>query len=136
MAALHLAGLRGVDVRVLIPDEPDHLLVYLAAFAYFAEAKASGAKFYRYTQGFLHQKVLLVDDRVATIGTANLDNRSFRLNFEITAIVADTGFAAQVEEMLAADLEHSRLMVPGDTDGRSWAFKLAVRLAHLAAPML
>ena len=90
MVALQLAGLRGVDVRILIPDKPDHLLIYLAAFSYFEEASRTGVKFYRYTDGFLHQKALLLDDLVAAVGTANFDNRSFRLNFEITAIFADS----------------------------------------------
>ena len=136
MSALQLAGLRGVDVRILIPDEPDHLLVYLAAFAYFDQAKKTGVKFYRYTEGFLHQKVMLVDEAVAAVGTANLDNRSFRLNFEITAIVADKDFVTEVEQMFVADFERSRQMTPADYDDRSFAFKLAVRLASLTSPIL
>jgi len=70
--ALQLAGLRRVDVRIMIPDMSDHYLVYLAAFSYLEDA----GRFFRYTDGFLHQKVMLIDDSVATIGTANMDNRS------------------------------------------------------------
>ncbi|MBW2192143.1 MAG: hypothetical protein JRG93_21725, partial [Deltaproteobacteria bacterium] len=92
IVALQLAGLRGVDVRILIPDKPDHLTVYLAAYSYFDDAGQTGAKFYRYQHGFLHEKAMLIDDTVATIGTANFDNRSFRLNFEITAAIADPTF--------------------------------------------
>jgi len=136
MAALQLAGLRGVDVRVLIPDRPDHMLVYLAAFSYFDQAAHTGVKFYRYESGFLHQKVLLVDDQVAGIGTANFDNRSFRLNFEITALFADSTFAAEVEQMLLDDFARSREMEPGEFVGRSFWFKLAVSLARLTAPIL
>ena len=136
MAALQLAGLRDVDVRILIPDEPDHLLVYLAAFSYFDQAGSTGVDFYRYTRGFLHQKAMLIDDRVAAIGTANLDNRSFRLNFEITAFVVDQRFAAEVERMFLRDFEGSRLMQPGDYHDRSFWFKLAVRLARLTSPIL
>jgi cardiolipin synthase len=93
-------------------------------------------KFYRYQDGFLHQKVLLIDDGVAGVGTANFDNRSFRLNFEITAVVADTDFAAEVEQMFEADFAASRLMEPGEYDSKSYLFKVAVRIARLAAPVL
>lgn len=135
MVALQLAGLRGVDVRILIPDEPDHMLVYLAAYAYFDEAGQTGAKFYRYTDGFLHQKVMLIDDRIATVGTANFDNRSFRLNFEITAAVASEDFAAEVAQMLERDFGQSRLMEAGEYDRKPWWFRLGVRLARLTAPI-
>jgi len=136
MSALQLAGLRGVDVRILIPDKPDHLLVFLAAFSYFEDASRTGVRFYRYTDGFLHQKVMLVDDKAATIGTANFDNRSFRLNFEITCVISDKDFVAGVERMLEQDFARSRLMVAEDVDKKSFLFKLGVRLARLAAPVL
>ena len=135
ITALQLAGLRGVDVRILIPDEPDHLGVYLAAFAYLDESGSTGVKFYRYQDGFLHQKVMLIDHSFATVGTANFDNRSFRLNFEITALVADDAFAAEVEHMLDADFSKSRLMEPGEYDRKPWWFRFAVKLARLTAPI-
>jgi cardiolipin synthase len=135
MGALQLAGLRGVDVRILIPDKADHLLVYLAAFSYFEEASHTGVRFFRYTDGFLHQKVMLIDDLVATIGTANFDNRSFRLNFEITAVVADTAFVTEVEQMLEDDFAHSREMTASDVNDRSFWFKLGIRLARLTSPV-
>lgn len=136
LAALQLAGLRGVDVRILIPDKPDHLLVYLAAFSYFDEASETGVRIYRYLDGFLHQKVMLVDDRASAVGTANFDNRSFRLNFEVTAVIGNPEFSKQIEGMLYADFEKSRLMQPGETQRHSFAFQLAVRLARLLSPIL
>lgn len=135
MAALQLAGLRGVDVRILIPDKPDHPAVYLSAFSYFDEASITGVQFYRYTRGFLHEKVMLVDHRVASVGTANFDNRSFRLNFEITAFVPDEAFAATVEDMFLDDFAVSRRMQPSDRDNRSFWFKVGVNLARLASPL-
>ena len=135
MAALQLAGLRGVDVRILIPDHPDHLLVYLAAYSYFDEASRTGVEFYRYTDGFLHQKVVLIDDRSAAVGTANFDNRSFRLNFEITANIADAAFVDEVERMFEADFANSRRMQPGELDEKSFWFKLGVKVARLTAPI-
>ena len=134
--ALQLAGLRGVDVRVLIPDNPDHLLVYLAAYSYFDDAAQTGVQFYRYQDGFLHEKAMLVDDQVAAVGTANFDNRSFRLNFEITAVVADPEFVDEVERMFEADFERSRLMEEGEFDRKPWYFRLGVRSARLTAPIL
>ena len=133
--SLHLAALRGVDVRILIPNKADHLLVYLAAFSYVEEVKTTGIKFFRYTDGFLHQKVMLVDDDAAAVGTANFDNRSFRLNFEIMAVVADPTFAAEVEQMFIDDFEKSREVQLEDYESRSFWFKLAVRLARLTAPV-
>jgi len=135
LAALQLAGLRGVDVRILIPDTADHLLVYLAAFSYFEDASRTGVRFYRYTDGFLHQKVMLIDDSTATVGTANFDNRSFRLNFEITGIIIDSGFVVEVERMLEADFAHSREMTRADVDEHSFGFRLATRLARLTSPI-
>jgi cardiolipin synthase len=135
VAALQLAGLRGVDVRILIPDKPDHLGVYLAAFSFLDEAGRTGVKFYRYLDGFLHEKAMLIDRSVATIGTANFDNRSFRLNFEITAVIVDEEFASEVEQMFEADFAKARLMEPGEADDKPWWFRFAVRLARLTAPV-
>jgi cardiolipin synthase len=135
IAALQLAGLRGVDVRILIPDKPDHLLVYLAAFTYFDDAGKTGVRFFRYTDGFLHEKVMLIDQHLASVGTANFDNRSFRLNFEITSIMVDEDFAHQVEQMFLDDFAHSREMEEGEYDRRPYWLRFAVRLARLTAPI-
>jgi len=133
--ALQLAGLRGVDVRLLIPDKSDNRSVDMAAYSYLDEVSLTGAKFYRYRGGFLHEKVMLLDDSFATVGTANFDNRSFRLNFEITAVISDAAFAAEVERMFEADFARSRVMDPGEYDRKSWWFRFGVRLARLTAPV-
>ena len=135
ISALQLAGLRGVDVRILIPDMPDHLAVYLAAYSYFDDAGQTGVRFYRYTDGFLHEKSMLIDDHLATVGTANFDNRSFRLNFEITAVVLDADFAKEIEQMFLADFEQAREMEEGEYDRKSFWFRLAVRFARLTSPI-
>jgi cardiolipin synthase len=134
--ALQLAALRGVDVRILIPEKADSRLVTLAAYSYFDDVKAGGARFYRYQNGFLHGKFMLVDDHIATIGTANFDNRSFRLNFEITAAIADAAFAREVYDMFEQDFANSRRMVLGELDAKPLWFRLAVRVARLLAPLL
>jgi cardiolipin synthase len=133
--ALQLAGLRGVDVRILIPDKADNPLVGLAAYSYVDDSSLTGGKFYRYGAGFLHEKVMLVDHSTATIGTANFDNRSFRLNFEITAVITDAAFATEVERMFEVDFAKSRVMDPGEYDRKPWWFRFGVRLARLTGPV-
>jgi cardiolipin synthase len=135
LSALQLAGLRGVDVRILIPERPDHLLVYLAAYTYFDDIERTGVCFFRYSDGFLHEKVMLIDDETATVGTANFDNRSFRLNFEITAIIKDRTFALKVEQMFLTDFEHSREMSNKEFDRKPLWFRFAARLARLTSPV-
>ncbi|MBK1883106.1 cardiolipin synthase [Luteolibacter pohnpeiensis] len=135
LTALQTAALRGVDVRILIPERADHLLVWLSAFSYYEQSIPYGVKLYRYHRGFLHQKVMLVDDRLATVGTANLDNRSFRLNFELTALSPDKGFVGEVEAMLTEDFENASLAMLSDFRKRSFFFKVGVRVARLFAPI-
>jgi cardiolipin synthase len=135
VTALQLAGLRGVDVRILIPDMPDHLLVYLAAFSYFEPAGATGVRFFRYTDGFLHEKAVLLDDRAGAVGTANFDNRSFRLNFEVTAVIQDSAFARDMEAMFEADFANAREVDRFELQKRPWWFRFAVRLAALTSPI-
>lgn len=133
--ALQLAALRGVDVRIMLPAMPDHLLVYLAAFSYLESAEAVGVKFFRYTTGFLHQKVMLVDDDLAAVGSVNFDNRSMLLNFELTAFFADKAFAAQTAEMLENDFAHCERATPGDLRRRGLFFRFSVRIARLFSPV-
>src|SRR3954471_7482136 len=134
--ALQLAALRGVDVRVMLPQKPDHKLVYLAAFSYIAETEISGIKFYRYQPGFMHHKVVLVDDDLAAVGTANFDNRSIRLNFEVMLVFANRSFTRAVSEMFESDFMVCRQVRAADFAGRPFWFHFAVRLARLMAPVL
>ena len=136
MAAMKLAVLRGVEVKVIVPDRPDHIPVWLAGFDFIEEAERAGIQVYRYTDGFLHQKALLIDDDIACVGTANMDNRSFRLNFEAMVVVADDGFAREVEAMMSRDFENAREHTATDYQLRPAWFKLGVRTARLLAPIL
>jgi cardiolipin synthase len=137
LGSLHLAALRGVDVRLLIPDRSDNRVVDAAAESFLEPLIDSGIGVYRYRDGFLHSKHFLIDDRVAGVGTANLDNRSFRLNFEVTAIVAhDKRFAEQVAKMFEADFASSRLMTAGELARRNFWRRALSRAAHLLSPVL
>jgi len=135
-AALRLAVLRGVDVRILIPSRPDHRIVYAASSLFAFEAVRAGVRIFRYGPGFLHQKVVLIDDEVSAIGSANLDNRSFRLNFEITLLTVDRAFAVEVENMLLNDLEQSREITTEDSRDTHRLQQLGMRIARLISPIL
>ena len=136
LTALQLATLRGVDVRIILPKKPDSYPVWLASFWFIEELMEDDVRFYHYGEGFMHQKVALVDDHVSIVGTANFDNRSFRLNFEVTALVVDQPFALEVERMLQADLDRSVPFDPARLEKMSFFRKLAVRTARLLSPIL
>lgn len=135
VTALQLAGLRHLDVRLMIPQQTDHLLVHLSSFTYLNETQQAGVKIYRYQPGFLHQKVMLIDDAFATVGTANLDNRSFRINFEMTLLFSSTPMIRDVEAMLEADFKQCREVTAADYQQRPFWFRLAARTARLMAPI-
>ena len=135
LTALELAALRGVEVRVLLPSRADHLLPMLSSFSYYESLASAGIGLWRYQPGFLHQKALLVDDRLAAIGSINVDYRSFHLNFELVVMVMDEVFAGQVEAMMEKDFERSRRVDLAEYCERPWWFKAAVRLARLLSPV-
>lgn len=136
LGALKLAALRGVDVRILLPQKADHLAVYLASHSDYEEILPLGIRLYRYQEGFMHQKIVLVDTAFAAVGTANMDNRSFRLNFEMMLLDFNRSFVAGIEAMLRDDFTRSRQVQLEDYQGRNFLFRLAVRVAALLSPIL
>jgi len=116
--------------------KPDQYLVWLASFALLKELDHPRIHVHRYTGGFLHHKALVVDDGFAAVGTKNFDNRSFRLNFEITLAVADQGFAAEVATMFERDFADSREVGPRAYDTLPFHFKVGAKAARLLAPVL
>ena len=134
--ALQAASIRGVDVRIMVPGKADHYFVELASLTYYDDMKKFGVSIYRYQEKFLHQKVFIADDWLAGIGTVNLDNRSLYLNFEATALIADTGFVEEVSQVLETDFEHSVLVEPDYFDKLGLPKKIAARIARLASPLL
>lgn len=135
ISALQLAAMRGVDVRIILPEKPDHILVWLSSFSYVEETEPFGVKFFRYQPGFMHQKVMIVDHGVATIGTANFDNRSFRINFEITLLFGDDAFATEVRRMLVDDMRRCREVTARELMEKPLWFKVAVKIARLMSPV-
>ncbi|BFI95045.1 MAG: cardiolipin synthase [Rhodanobacter sp.] len=135
-AALQLAAFRGVDVRVLIPARADHHTVFLASTLHAHHALRAGVRVFRYEPGFLHQKVLLVDDDCAAVGSLNLDSRSFRLNFEASALVLDRRFAAEVAAMLERDFTQSTEVRARDYHDAPYLRRVAMHVARLFDPIL
>lgn len=136
LEALKLAALRGVDVRIILPEHTGVLVCHLAAYSYLPEIRGTGIRLYRYLAGEAHQKVCLIDDDIAWVGSSNMDNRSMRLNFEGNIVVMDSDFASEIEEMLLKDLAHCELWDFAEYDHRTWAFQAAVQLSRLFAPIL
>lgn len=136
LSALQIAVMRGVDVRVVMPRKTDNVLFRFVPYAYLPDLGRLGVKVLIYEEGFMHQKVLLVDDDYAAITSANFDNRSFRLNFEITALFADAAVCKDVEAMLVADFARTQRLEADDVAERGWLFHLAVRLTRIFAPVL
>ncbi|KXU86630.1 cardiolipin synthase [Paraburkholderia monticola] len=135
-AALRLAALRGVDVRILIPSRRDHRVVFAASKLYAYDSLRAGIRVFRYQPGFLHQKVVLIDSSAAAIGSANLDNRSFRLNFEIMVLTVDRGFALEVETMLLDDFAESREIDRNEYRQSSALRRMLMHVARLFSPIL
>jgi len=124
--ALYAASMRGVDVRVMLP----------ASNAHADDMVKHGIGIYRYTAGFLHQKVLLMDDRIVSVGSVNFDNRSFAINFEITVWMTAPATIAAVETMLLADFANCHLIDSQDVATRSSLQRFIHQAARLFSPVL
>ena len=134
--ALFAAQLRGVDVRLLLPEKRDHWTVWLASIAHADSMVQHDISVYRYTEGFMHQKVVLMDDRLCSVGTVNFDNRSFAINFEVTLWFPHQHAIADVERMLEADFARCRQVGDEEVAGRPWVMKFITQAARLLSPIL
>lgn len=136
LEALKIAGLSGVDVKVLIPDKPDHPFVYWASLSYIGELLEAGVQFYTYQDGFMHSKVLVMDDMVSSVGTANLDIRSFKLNFEVNAFIYDEEVNMEISNQIMKDLERSIEITKETYEKRSFIVKFKESVSRLLSPIL
>lgn len=134
--ALYAAILRGVDVRIMLPAKPDHMLVWLASNAHADAMVEHDIAIYRYQKGFLHQKVLLMDDKIASVGTVNFDNRSFAINFEMTVWMPDRKMVDAVEKMLDADFANCRKVTKEEVQNRHPIPRFISQAARLFSPIL
>lgn len=134
--AIQIAASSGVDVRIMTPAVTDHPFVYGANSAYGGELLESGGRVFRYEKGFLHAKMIVIDDEIAMIGTANIDVRSFSLNFEINAILYDEKIAIECRELFEADEKVSFEMTEERYEKRGNWTKVREAVSRLLSPIL
>jgi cardiolipin synthase len=136
LTALTTAALRGVDVRVLVPRRSDSRTVSAAGRSFFLDLVTAGVRVFEYTPGMMHAKTLVVDDVFASVGTANMDSRSFRLNYEVIAVVYDRGVAEALAASFSHDLARTREIDQGALANDGLRSRIAQAGARLLAPLL
>ena len=134
--ALKIASQSGIDVRIMIPCKPDHPFVYWATYSYTGEMVAAGAKCYVYDNGFLHAKTLSVDGLVACVGTANMDIRSFALNFEVNATIYSERTVGRLEAAFENDITKCKQVTRKVYDERSLLIRAKEQFSRLLSPLL
>ncbi|GGB35331.1 cardiolipin synthase [Virgibacillus dakarensis] len=134
--ALRIAALSGVNIKVMIPNKPDHPFVYWATLSYVGDLLNAGAEVYIYQNGFLHAKTIIVDGKIASVGTANIDVRSFRLNFEVNAFLYDAVIAEKLVEAFQHDISLSTQMTKKLYEKRSLGIRFKESLSRLLSPIL
>jgi cardiolipin synthase len=134
--ALRIAALSGVDVRLMIPNKPDHPFVHWASYSYLGDLLQAGVKGYAYNNGFIHAKTTVVDDKVLSIGSANWDIRSFRLNFESNAFIYDPVAAEEQRDMFLRDLDRCTEITKEIYSSRSGVIRFREGLSRLFSSVL
>ncbi|MCF6093246.1 cardiolipin synthase [Microaerobacter geothermalis] len=136
LMALKTAALSGVDVRIILPGRPDHRIVYWASMSYVEDLLRAGVKVYLYEKGFIHAKILMVDSEVASVGTANMDMRSFHHNFEVNALIYEHKVVKRLERDFLNDIQDSRELTLEEFEKRSIWKKSRESAARLFSPLL
>lgn len=136
LKAIKTAALSGVDVRIIFPQKIDHYIVNIASYSYFEEIMKAGGKVYLYQNGFIHSKVFLVDDELASIGSSNMDLRSFMLNFEVNAFIYDKEYVNMVADQFYRDQEDSIQLLEENYRTRNVWVRLAESISRLFSPLL
>lgn len=136
LEALRVASLSGVDVKIMIPNKPDHMFVYWATYSYIGDLLNSGIKAYTYENGFLHAKTMVVDGKISSVGTANIDVRSFKLNFEVNAFVYDTKTSTRLKKIFENDLKVCDEITVEKYKKRSKVIVVKESISRLLSPVL
>ncbi len=134
--ALKVAALSGIDVRLIMPQKPDKWFVWHASRSYFPDLLEAGVKIYQYKNGFMHSKVVIVDRELASIGTANMDMRSFHLNFEVNAFLYRTSSTDKLVNDYLGDIEQSQRLYAETFNQRHFGNRILESLCRLLSPML
>ncbi|WP_160720833.1 cardiolipin synthase [Bacillus sp. USDA818B3_A] len=135
-SAIKVAALSGIDVRLLVPNKPDKRIVFHASRSYFPELLEAGVKVYEYERGFMHSKIIIVDNELASIGTANMDMRSFHLNFEVNAFLFRTNSTEELVKEYINDLKFARQLDLDIFQQRHYGFRILESTARLLSPLL
>lgn len=136
LSALLMAIYSGVEVNLMIPCKPDHPFVYWATYSYMGELVMAGANCYIYNDGFLHAKGIVVDDRVLCYGTANMDIRSFALNFEVNAVLYDRNKAKEMTGYFKKDLDKCTRITKSMYTSRKPGLRVKEQVCRLLSPLL
>lgn len=134
--ALKIAALSGVDVRVMIPGNPDKRVMYWATFSYLGDLLNAGVRCYLYQKGFLHAKTIVADAKVCSVGTSNIDIRSFKLNFEVNAIVYNSATASKLKNIFEEDINDCEELTLANYNSRSMFQRFLESLTRLFSPVL
>ncbi|TGB02699.1 cardiolipin synthase [Halobacillus salinus] len=134
--ALRIAVLSGVDVRIMVPNKPDHPFVYWATYSNIGDLLQAGATVYVYQKGFLHAKTIVVDGEIASVGTANIDVRSFRLNFEANAFLYHPDIAGLLADRFHEDMVDSTELTYKLYQSRSKWIRFKEAISRLLSPIL
>ena len=135
LSALKIAKLSGVDIKIMIPAKPDKKFVYCATLSYVKDLLSTGIEFYRY-DGFLHSKTVIIDNKVVSIGSCNFDNRSFALNFELTAFLFDKTFVEQNLNYFNVDLTYCKKIEKSFFKRKIYFNKFTQAFVRLFSPLL
>lgn len=133
---LRVAALSGIDVRVIIPDKPDHIMIDGANMSYVGDLLEAGARCYSYKNGFIHSKSMVVDDVLCSVGTANMDIRSFKLDFEVNAFMYSPEMTAELTRSFLKDLELCDEITPERYKRRSIWMRFKEAVMRLVSPLL
>ena len=136
MDALKVAALGGVKVRILVPGISDSRLVNSAAWSNYGELLKAFVEIYTYHKGFIHSKTMVIDGNISIVGTANMDHRSFDLNFEVNAIIYGTDFGEQLRKAFHTDLRHTKKLSYDGWKSQPILLRLGERTARLLSPLL
>lgn len=136
LMALKTAAISGVKVQIILPAKPDHFVVFWGSRSYFQELMEASVEIYEYQRGFMHAKILIVDDEILGLGTANMDLRSFNHNFELTALVYEDSLVHQASLAFEEDLAHSTRIDPESFKQRGILQRSKESICRLFSPLL
>jgi cardiolipin synthase len=134
--ALSVAALSGVKIKLLVPYRSDSAFINAAARSYYGDILDTGAEIYLYKKGFVHAKTIVSDSKLAVVGSANMDHRSFELNFEVNSMIYDDKIALQLREAFYNDIKDAVKINPKTWAKRTLFKQLPEKLIRLLSPLL